>query len=130
MTRGSVRALVTPSGLSPRPVSAHYGARLRARYWCEDNEASRVSTGARTGNPRPRGSRWRDPGPRCRGRPARRAARAARADVPPPFELRIQQAMPIVEVDPATARWRQATEDMAATRTCASCYGLDPEDPR
>jgi cytidylate kinase len=46
-----------------------------------------------------------------------------------PEELRVQQAMLIEEVDHATARWRQATEDMARDAYVRHFYGVDPEDP-
>ena len=46
-----------------------------------------------------------------------------------PVELRVQQAMLIEGVDQATARWRQATEDMARDAYVRHFHGLDPEDP-
>ena len=46
-----------------------------------------------------------------------------------PEELRVQQAMVIEHVDQATARWRQATEDMARDAYVRHFYGVDPEDP-
>lgn len=46
-----------------------------------------------------------------------------------PVELRVRQAMLIEDVDSATARWRQATEDMARDAYVRHFYGLDPEDP-
>lgn len=47
-----------------------------------------------------------------------------------PAELRVQQAMSIEDVDQATARWRQAIEDLARDAYVRHFYGLDPEDPR
>ena len=46
-----------------------------------------------------------------------------------PAELRVQQAMLIEDVDQATARWRQVTEDMARDAYVRHFYGVDPEDP-
>ena len=46
-----------------------------------------------------------------------------------PAELRVQQAMVIEDVDQATARWRQATEDLARDAYVRHFYGVDPEDP-
>jgi cytidylate kinase len=45
-----------------------------------------------------------------------------------PVELRVQQAMLIEDVDHATARWRQATEDLARDAYVRHFYGVDPED--
>lgn len=47
-----------------------------------------------------------------------------------PIESRVRQAMLIEGVDHATARWRQATEDMARDAYVRHFYGLDAEDPR
>ncbi len=47
-----------------------------------------------------------------------------------PDELRVRQAMQIEDVDEATARWRQATEDMARDAYVRHYYDLDPENPR
>lgn len=47
-----------------------------------------------------------------------------------PVALRIEQAMLIEDVDHATARWRQATEDMARDAYVRHFYGVDPEDPQ
>jgi cytidylate kinase len=44
-------------------------------------------------------------------------------------DLRVQQAMLIEDIDQATARWRQATEDLARDAYVRHFYGLDPEDP-
>lgn len=46
-----------------------------------------------------------------------------------PVGLRVQQAMLIEDVDHATARWRQATEDRARDAFVRHFYGLDPDDP-
>lgn len=46
-----------------------------------------------------------------------------------PAELRVHQAMFIEEIDEPTARWRQATEDMARDAYVRHFYGVDPEDP-
>jgi cytidylate kinase len=46
-----------------------------------------------------------------------------------PAELRVQQAMLIEDVDQATARWRQATEDLARYAYVRHFYDVDPEDP-
>jgi cytidylate kinase len=46
-----------------------------------------------------------------------------------PVDLRVQQAMRIENVDHATARWRQATEDLARDAYVRHFYGLDPDDP-
>ena len=46
-----------------------------------------------------------------------------------PVELRIQQAMLVEDIDHATARWRQATEDLARDAYVRHFYGVDPEDP-
>lgn len=67
-----------------------------------------------------------------------RAAAVALRDVPHalhvrmsgPVELRVQQAMLIERIDQATARWRQATEDLARDAYVRHFYGVDPEDPR
>jgi cytidylate kinase len=66
-----------------------------------------------------------------------RAAAVVLRDVPQalhvrmsgPVELRVRQAMLIEDVDHATARWRQATEDLARDAYVRHFYGLDPEDP-
>ena len=47
-----------------------------------------------------------------------------------PLDLRVQQAMRIDGVDHPTARWRQATEDMARDAYVRHFYGVDPEDPK
>ena len=47
-----------------------------------------------------------------------------------PVDLRVQQAMLIEDVDHRTARWRQATEDMARDAYVRHFYGVDPEDPQ
>jgi cytidylate kinase len=44
-------------------------------------------------------------------------------------ELRVEQAMLIENVDRATARWRQATEDLARDAYVRHFHGLDPENP-
>lgn len=44
-------------------------------------------------------------------------------------ELRVQQAMVIEDIDHATARWRQATEDLARDTYVRHFYGVDPDDP-
>jgi cytidylate kinase len=44
-------------------------------------------------------------------------------------DLRVEQAMLIESVDRATARWRQATEDLARDAYVRHFYGLDPENP-
>jgi cytidylate kinase len=46
-----------------------------------------------------------------------------------PEDLRVQQAMLIEDVDHATARWRQATEDMARDAYVRHFYRVEPEDP-
>lgn len=46
-----------------------------------------------------------------------------------PAELRVHQAMFIEEIDEPTARWRQATEDIARDAYVRHFYGVDPEDP-
>jgi cytidylate kinase len=46
-----------------------------------------------------------------------------------PVDLRVQQAMVIDELDHDTARWRQATEDLARDAYVRHFYGVDPEDP-
>jgi cytidylate kinase len=46
-----------------------------------------------------------------------------------PAELRVQQAMLIEDLDQATARWRQATEDLARDAYVRHFYSVDPEDP-
>lgn len=43
-----------------------------------------------------------------------------------PRELRIKQAMVIEDIDDATARWRQATEDVARDAYLRHFYGVDP----
>ncbi len=45
-----------------------------------------------------------------------------------PVELRIQQAMLIEDIDHATARWRQATEDLARDTYVRHFHGVDPDD--
>lgn len=45
-----------------------------------------------------------------------------------PVDLRVRQAMFIEDVDHATARWRQATEDLARDAYVRHFYGVDPED--
>ena len=64
-----------------------------------------------------------------RRRPARRARTRCMSGWTAPAELRIQQAMRIEAVDHATARWRQATEDLARDAYVRHFYGVDPEDP-
>jgi cytidylate kinase len=44
-------------------------------------------------------------------------------------QVRVQQAMVIENIDHATARWRQATEDLARDAYVRHFYGVDPEDP-
>ncbi len=46
-----------------------------------------------------------------------------------PVELRIAQAMLVEDIDHDTARWRQATEDVARDAYVRHFYGLDPLDP-
>lgn len=46
-----------------------------------------------------------------------------------PAELRAQQAMLLEDVDQSTARWRQATEDLARDAYVRHFYAVDPEDP-
>ncbi|MDP9377868.1 MAG: cytidylate kinase-like family protein [Actinomycetota bacterium] len=45
-----------------------------------------------------------------------------------PAELRVQQAMKIEDLDHATARWRQVTEDLARDTYVRHFHGVDPED--
>ena len=46
-----------------------------------------------------------------------------------PADSRVQQAMLIEAVDHATARWRQATEDLARDAFVRHFHGVDPEAP-
>jgi cytidylate kinase len=46
-----------------------------------------------------------------------------------PVELRVRQAMVIDDVDHATARWRQVTEDLARDAYVRHFYGVDPDQP-
>lgn len=45
-----------------------------------------------------------------------------------PRDLRIEQAMVRGEIDRTTARWRQATEDLARDEYIRHFYGVDPQD--
>lgn len=59
----------------------------------------------------------------------RNEPRALHVRMSGPVELRVQQAMRIEDIDQETARWRQATEDMARDAYVRHFYGVDPEDP-